>query len=534
MTGRPAARRQPRLSRRTLLRSGAALAAGAGAVRLLDGSGARAVRLASSAATLRLPDSVPDPGRPAGTPHPAMPFDHVVVLMMENHSFDNFLGDLSRTRRDVVGQFSPGVDFVNFDSDGTAVAPWHLTSTCEADDVDQSWDCTHRSMFWGPGPSAEPDTSYRAPYDPAAFDWSRPLSQVPLAKPGMRGFVLANGGPQTMGYWTAAELPFTHSMAQAFTVANRWFCSAPCQTYPNRRFLMAGTAFGDIATDMSTIIGGVPPTIATPPANGTIFDRLSGHGVTWRNYFTDLPATGIIPTIIEKYPANVVPVQQFFADCAAGTLPAVSFVDPEFGALGEVGAPLASLPVVQSLPGVGDAGGFIQTLSGSQEAPANVAYGEEFVAQAVTAVLHSPAWARTLLIWTFDEHGGYADHVPPPAAIPPDGILPDLSAGDFAGAYDMYGPRVPAVVVSPYARAGGVSNTLYDHTSVLATIEAKWNLPALTYRDANASTVLDCLDTTRPPRLDAPALAAPGPALPAGLRCTGRGDSTGTASPALP
>ena len=516
------------------MRSGAALAAGAGAAGLLASSRGPGMGLAATRSPLRLPGSVPDPTRPAGAVDATLPFDHVVVLMMENHSFDNFLGDLSRTRRDVVGQFSPGVDFVNRDGDGSPVTPWHLTSTCQADDVDQSWQCTHQSVFWAPGVTPEPTTAYAAPYDASSYDWSRPLSQVPLAARPMAGFVRANGGPQTMGYWTAAELPFTHAMAQAFTIANAWFCSAPCQTYPNRRFLMAGTAFGDIATDTSTIIGGSPPQIAAPPANGTIFDRLTTYGVSWRNYFTDLPATGIIPTIIEKHPTNVVPVQQFFADYATGALPAVSFVDPEFGALGEAGAPLASLPVVQSLPGVGDAGGFMQTLSGSQEAPANVDYGEKFVAQVVNAVLHSPAWGRTLLIWTFDEHGGYADHVPPPAAIPPDGILPDLAAGDFTGAYDIYGPRVPAVVVSPYARAGKVSNTVYDHTSVLATIEAKWNLPALTYRDANASTVLDCLDTTRPPRLEPPALAAPGPALPAGLTCTGTGDTTGTAGSSPP
>ena len=83
-----------------------------------------------------------------------------------------------------------------------------------------------------------------------------------------------------------------------FTLANRWFCSAPCQTYPNRRFLMAGTAYGDIATDAESLKD-------APPPNGTIFDRLHAYGISWRNYFTDLPQTAIIPTIIEKYPANL-------------------------------------------------------------------------------------------------------------------------------------------------------------------------------------------------------------------------------------
>ena len=91
--------------------------------------------------------------------------------------------------------------------------------------------------------------------------------------------------------------------------------------------------------------------------------------------------------------------------------------------------------------------------------------------------MQSPKWARTLLIYTYDEHGGYYDHVAPPAAIPPDDIAPTLSPGDPPGGYDMYGPRVPAIVVSPYSRPGGVTDVIHDHTSILATIQAKWNLP---------------------------------------------------------
>ena len=114
-------------------------------------------------------------------------------------------------------------------------------------------------------------------------------------------------------------------------------------------------------------------------------------------------------------------------------------------------------------------------------------YGERWAHEAVEAVIRSPAWPRTLLIYTYDEHGGYYDHVPPPPAPAPDDIPPKRrrrSPGD----YDMYGPRVPRVVVSPYSKPGGVSDVVRDHTSILATIEHKWNLPALTDRDANAAT----------------------------------------------
>jgi len=509
-----------RLSRRALLR--------AGAVAGLAAAGTAGLRPAAShlltvaGAPLRLPDSLPDPSRAAGTPDATMPFDHVVVVMMENHSFDNFLGSLSLVRPDVVGQFSyrsGKPTYTNLDAQGNTVEPWHRTTTCQTGGESQSWTTSHRSMFWTYGDRTDSEYSSTS-YDPASYDWKRPPSQVPLRRPGMEGFVLANGGPDCMAYWTAAELPFTHSMAQAFCIANFWFCSVPAQTYPNRRFLYAGTAFGDISTDNSTIF--VPsnePPIAAPPPNGTIFDRLSHFGVPWRNYFYDLPNPGIIPTTVEKYPDHFVPLTAFFADCAAGTLPAVSFVDPESGVVGVATGEAAGLPVAGGLPPVQSVNSFGQTVDGDEEGPADMAYGEAFVSKVVDAVLQSPAWGRTLLIWTFDEHGGYADHVPPPPAIPPDGILPELGSGDFAGAYDVHGPRVPAVVVSPYSKPGGVSNTVYDHTSVLATIEAKWNLPACTYRDANASTVIDCLQTT-PALLDPPVLAPAARPLPGGLECS--------------
>ena len=132
-------------------------------------------------------------------------------------------------------------------------------------------------------------------------------------------------------------------------------------------------------------------------------------------------------------------------------------------------------------------------------------------------MLQSPAWPRTLLIYIYDEHGGYYDHVPPPAASRPDAIPPELPPAT-PGSYDLYGPRVPAVVVSPYSKPHAVTNVVHDHTSMLATIEAKWNLPALTYRDANAATVMDFLDPQVPAFLDPPTLAKPKLVGPSGPR----------------
>ena len=183
----------------------------------------------------------------------------------------------------------------------------------------------------------------------------------------------------------------------------------------------------------------------------------------------------------------------------------MSVVDPEFGVLSEVGQVIAA----SSSP-LAALGAKLATIGGDEEEPQDLAYGECWAYAVVNAVLHSPAWRRTLLIYTYDEHGGYYDHVPPPAAIAPDSIAPVLAPGDAPGGYTIYGPRVPAVVVSPHSRPNAVTDVVHDHTSVTATIEAKWNLPAMTYRDANAATVMDFLDVSnaafaKPPKIAPPA-----------------------------
>jgi phospholipase C len=436
------------------------LRAGGGMIALTAASPyGRLIAAAQAATAIRQPGSLPDPTRPAGTPTAALPFDHIVIVMMENHSFDNYLGMLSRR-----GQ--PRADGFRFDAAGRPlnsnpvkggyIQVQHAQSLCTPDgSASQSWNDTHKSVDGG----------------------------------RMDGF--ARLGESSMAYWDESDLPFYYSLSKTFCLANRWFCSAPCQTYPNRRFLLAGTAFGLISTDTSSI--------TQNPPNGTIVDRLNHYGIDWTDYFTDVPATGVIESIPQDNPSHLASVDQFYIDCAAGSLPAVSFVDSDIGA-----APVAT-------------GVFPPPFSGSSDPVSNqnqdeengdLSLGENFVSQVVNAVLSSPAWPRILLLWTYDEHGGWYDHVPPPAAILPDSIPPKLSSGDVPGAYNIYGPRVPAVAVSGYSKPNAVTNVVHDHTSFLATIQAKWNLPAMTYRDANAATMADFLDTKlrfpEPPELAAP------------------------------
>jgi len=318
----------------------------------------------------------------------------------------------------------------------------------------------------------------------------------------MNGFVRASGDV-AMGYWTEADIPFYYSLAKTFPLANRWFASAPCQTYPNRRFLMAGTAYGLVSSS-------VPGPNDAPPPNGTIFDRLNQYGISWVNYYTDLPQTALIPATVKANPDKLRPISQFYSDCAAGTLPNFCLVDSDFGGADVIGGRLPD-PASPTM---------VNAQGQDEENPQNIRYGEQFVAQVVNAVLQSPAWDKTLLVWLYDEHGGYYDHVPPPAAIKPDSIKPHLAPGDYPGGYGIYGCRVPAVVVSPWARKHHVSNVVHDHTSVLAFVEKKWNLPACTYRDANANWMSSFLDFSTPAFKEPPTLAsAP---LPVG----GRGCST--------
>ena len=170
----------------------------------------------------------------------------------------------------------------------------------------------------------------------------------------------------------------------------------------------------------------------------------------------------------------------------------------------------------------------------TEENPADVQLGEAYSASIINAVMGSPAWPKTVLLFMYDEHGGYYDHVPPPAAVPPDDIPPDVVATPNApAAWNQYGLRVPAFVISPFARRNYISHVVHDHTSVLRFIETKFNLGALTRRDANADNLLDCLDFHRPGFIEPPRLAAPG--LPAtGSTCQPQTPPPPTSAAATP
>jgi phospholipase C len=426
------------MTRRTMIRTGAAAGVSLAAARGLP---AWARPLATELTRVRKPGSKPFPHRREG--EDSLPqIDHIVVLMLENHSFDNILGMLPhkvRSRRHVDGlpvsrggrQLS-----VNRDLAGNPVRARHAPAECQLSAVPrQDWNASHLSYGGGRND----------------------------------GFVKASGEP-AMWFWDDIDLPFTYSLASKFPVGQRYFGSCLGQTYPNRRYLLAGTSDGITATDGRTF--------SVPAANGTILDRLDAHHISWRNYFENLPATLIVPGVsTPSRKNNFKPIARFFADARRGRLPAVSFVDPNFDIR-------------------------------SEENPQDIQFGERFVARVVRAVMESPNWKSTALFLTYDEHGGYYDHVAPPRAIKPDSTPPLLDPGEVAGGFNRYGFRVPLVVVSPFARPHHVSHVVQDHTSILRFIERKWNIGALTFRDANAHDMTDYFNFKhRPAFLHPPPLA---------------------------
>lgn len=369
--------------------------------------------------------------------------EHFLVLMMENHSYDNYLGMLGRG----AGEQPRGDGFtIGPDGRPTAVNPtgtgaiqhaFHMPTTCQL--CGQPWQ-----------------------------EWKQ--SHIQFNDGRNDGFVRSRSGPVAVGYWTRDDIPWAYSLAATFPLADRWFGSLLGQTQPNRRYLLAATSVG--------MVNDVLLQNVAPARSGTILDLLDRHGIAWRNYVSSFPPTSFLflGDAVRDH-SSVVPIERFFADAKSGDLPGFAIIDPDFK-------------------------------FSSEENPQNIVHGEAFAASVVDAVLQSPAWPRTLLVWTFDEGGGYYDHVPPPVATAPDDVPPWPPAPHYDG-FARYGFRVPAVVVSPWGRPNHVSSVVHDHTSILAMIERKWNLPALTRRDAGAADLLDLVDLSHPAFAEPPELEPP-------------------------
>jgi phospholipase C len=394
--------------------------------------------------------------------------EHVVVLMLENRSFDHMLGFLYPGNVTPSGQPFDGLAGTesNLGSNGQPVSVFRIEPTTPnayfmpGADPGEGYMATNDQLYGtdkGPASSGQAATCSGFIADYAyTLGWeSKEGSSWPIVSGTVEGDI--------MGCFTPEALPVLSALAQGYAVCDQWFASAPTETLPNRAFACAATSQGHMDDKTHTF---------TSP---TIFGLLGAANLGWAIYGYDAePLTKNTFTQISAADASHFGLfTDFQAAAAAGTLGAYTFLEPSWSSSGN-----------------------------SQHPNYDVALGEQLIHDVYEALRSGPGWPGTLLVVTYDEHGGCYDHVPPPwGAVPP-----DSDAGEFGFGFDRFGVRVPTVLVSPLIAPGTVyrapaGGTPLDHTSVLKTVEQRWNLSALTARDAAAPAFGDVL-TLSTPRTD--------------------------------
>lgn len=376
------------------------------------------------------------------------PIEHIIVLMQENRSFDQYFGHLKGQGQDDVDVAPQSTSNPGSTADGGtgAAIDWHHeTEYCVAD-TDHGWQATHRQ--WNDGKNDGFAVSNSIPGDPS--------------------------GSRALGYYDQTDIPFYYDLASTFAISDHYFCDVLGPTYPNRMYLMGGTSFGIVTTDLKVL---------APPGANQIFKELNDKNVSWKAYHGPISQVLLYTDFAtdQAQASHLVDISEFAKDAAAGKLPAVAFIDPNF----------SSTPILDE---------------NDEHPPADMQVGQKFVYDQVQALMHSPEWKSSALFITYDEHGGLYDHVAPPKACAPDDTPPRLNPE--LGGFDHLGFRVPLIVVSPYAKRHFVSHAVHSHTSILRFIEAKFGLPAITNRDANADAMFDLFDFGSP-NTDVPSFTEP-------------------------
>ena len=500
--------------------------------RFLQGTGAVAAGLALGGCT------VPDIGE-VGTPDPLDTFDHVVVVMFENRSFDNLLGGLYG---------SPGAPDPRFDGVFTSGAPGVVSNpspfgpapilagpttigTAPTVDPGECWADVNVQLFGG----FDPATNRYRDGCPGDGTMTAPWN-VPVGRGAdMSGFALdyqsawkVNTGQdatpddvaQVMQYFTSDVLPVTHGLARSFGLFDSWHCDVPSDTFVNRSFFHAAASTG-LVTE--------PPFAVWPLHNTapTILSRMAQRGVSWNVFFDPwqvVPLTLLI-NFRDLWPhiGRFRHIDRFFSAAAAGTLPQYTFIEPRMLTIDPTGHPESDMhPTFFELFGT-------YTIS-------DVRRGDAFLHQVYDAIRRSPARDRTLLLMCFDEHGGMHDHVPPPAATPPG----DGATNQYGFGFDRLGVRVPTLAISSHVPPGTIVSEQMQNTSVMRTLSEKWGLGSLTARDASAPRfdgIIDPAVTRAWPTTTPPAIPDHGP-VPTTPRASGLGlaamQAAAAAAEALP
>jgi phospholipase C len=399
---------------------------------------------------------------------------HIVQVMLENRSFDHMLGFLYPNKTGPNGQPFEGLlgTESNNDENGNPVTVYQI-------------DAGNPGAYFMPG--ADPGEGYantnsqlfgsgRAPSPPVATNGgfvSNFAAAISFDQRDNRSVLSGTTPSDIMGVFPPAALPVLSGLAAGFAVCDHWYSSVPTETFPNRAFACAATSQGHMNDSTSSY------TVQS------IFGLMTAHNLSWKIYGYDAePLTrGNFPDTANAPDTCFGRFTDFQADAAGGTLAQYSFLEPSWGSAGN-----------------------------SQHPNYDVALGEVFLQQVYQALRSGPGWNQTLLIITYDEHGGLYDHVPPPSGATP----PDSSIGEFGFDFTRFGVRVPAVLVSPLIPAGTIFRvpegaTPIDHTSVLKTVELRFGLPSLTARDAAAPDLGGVLTLTTP-RTDDPLAAVVAPA----------------------
>jgi phospholipase C len=374
---------------------------------------------------------------------------HIVVLMMENRSFDHMLGSLKAVNSQIDGVDSA---FSNPDSQGNQVFPQPLAEFQSQLDPD-------------------PDHHFPA-VDLQIFNGDQSNPRVA----SMKGFVKSYFQQQEdvahshkiMYYFPQNKLPVLTSLAMNFAVFDRWFAAIPGPTVCNRAFAHYGTSFGQVGMNIFY------------PKRESIYERLENAGRTAKLYYYDQASSTIeVVNLLQHQPHLFGTYDQFLADCKSGKLSDYSFIEPNY------------------TDHDGDDG---EEVASDQHPDHNVQAGEIYIASVYNAIRQNPdLWASTALLVVYDEHGGIFDHVPPPACIP-DGYSagPSDTGLSFTFNFDRLGVRVPAVLISPWIPKGIVVNNLFEHASIPATA-TKLFIPNYdqtgqrTPREEAAATFLDLL-----------------------------------------